>query len=359
MVFSLLSIELLLAGLAGGMLGAALGALPAFSLAGLVITVGEIARLPAGLTGEAEDTLLVTEVFGVDPAAIEAVGLTGTVGFGALLGPHVAFAGGVAAAAYVSRGQTIDTGFRYHQAKKITRPLGSTPDVLLVGGAFGVLGVLIARIVAGLEIPVDPIFLAVVLSAVIHRLAFGYPVLGRIRSVEGSILDMSGFEAGLYWGAEGYETAEGTAGRHVVEVWLPDHYEWDNVAVLGAAVGLASGYIALVSGSAFLAFGLAATALGFLCLGLYSMPIVYHMALPASIAALAVDTGEPVVALLVAAVFGVIAALAGELAQRVLYAHGDTHFDPPAVAIVLTSLLITGLVTAGVFEPEFVPYPPL
>lgn len=357
MVTSLLTIEVLVAGLAGGMLGAAVGGLPALSLAGLVITVGEIATLPLASVGSGDvDAVVATEIFGVNPAALDAIGLTGAVGFGPVLGPHVAFAGGVAAAAYLGRAETLDTGFRYHQAKKITKPVGSGTDILVVGGVFGVFGVLVARLAAGLELPIDPIALAVVLSAFAHRLAFGYPVFGRIRDLDSSILDMSEFEAGSYWGSEGHETSQGTGGRHVVEVWLPDHYQWQNVAVLGLAVGIASGYIALVSGSAFLAFGIAAFAVGFLAFGLYSVPVVYHMALPASIAALALDAGEPVVALVVAGVFGVVAALLGELAQRTLYAHADTHLDPPFVAIVLTSLLITLLVTAGVFEPEFVPY---
>lgn len=357
MVLSYLTLEVLIAGLAGGMLGVALGALPALSLAGIVITAGEMANY-AGVVpvDENADGSSAMEVFGVEAAPLDALGLTGAIGFGPVLGPHVAFAGGVAAAAYIGRRETFDTTFRYHQAKNITRPLGSAPDVLLVGAAFGVFGVLVARLAAGSGIPVDPVALAVVLSAVAHRLAFGYPAIGRVRSLEHSILDVTPFEDDVRWGEEAYETSQGTAGRQVVEVWLPDHYEWQNVAVLGAGVGIASGYIALVSGSAFLAFGIATGALVFLCLGLYSTPVVYHMALPASIAALAIDTGEPVVALVVAGVFGVLGALLGELAQRTLYAHADTHLDPAFTSILLTSLLAGLLATAGVFESELLPY---
>ena len=115
---------------------------------------------------------------------------------------------------------------------------------------------------------------------------------------------------------------------------------------------------ALATGSRFLAFGLALTSLLFLALGAFSLPVTHHMALPASIAALAVDA-EPVVGLAVAAVFGALAAVIGELAQRVLYAHADTHFDPAFVSILLTSILLALLVTAGVFEPGPVPYPDL
>lgn len=358
MVLSEFTIEVLVAGLAGGMLGAAIGALPSLSIAGLVITIGEIANASQiRLLGSSGNSSGSPDVFGVAAAPLEALGATGALGFGPVFGPHVAFAGGVAAAAFLGRRETFDTTFRYHQAKKITKPLGSAPEVLLVGGAFGVLGVGIARLAVGAEVPVDPIALAIVASGLIHRLTLGYSVLGRIRGMERSILDMSPFENDERWGEEAYETKQGIAGRQVVEVWLPDHYEWDNVAVLGAAVGIVSGYIALVSGSAFLAFGIATFALAFLCVGLFSFPVVYHMALPASIAALAVDAGEPIIALIVAGVFGILGALLGELAQRTLYAHADTHLDPGFVSILLTSILIGLLATAGVFEPDLIPYP--
>lgn len=334
-----LSIELLLAGLAGGILGAAIGGLPALSLAGFAIVAGESLRLG----GE--------EVAGESPAALEAVGVTGVVGFGPVLGPHVAFAGAVAAAAYAGRTEMFDTGFRYHQAKQIAKPLGSRPDVLLVGGAFGLLGVLVAQVSSGAGVPVDPVMFAVVISGFAHRIAFGYPLVGRPRD---GWFDMSPFERGERW--ERQADAAGRHGRHVVEPWLPAQYEWSNVGVLGTGVGIGAGFIAIETGSVFLPFGIAAASLAFLALGLYEFPVTHHMALPAGIVALAVDA-DPLVAMVVAGVFGVIGGLAGEAAQRILYAHGDTHLDPPAVSIVLTSLLIGLLVAAGVFDAGSVPYP--
>ncbi|MEF8821750.1 MAG: hypothetical protein V5A52_05690 [Halovenus sp.] len=351
MVFSELTVGVVLAGVAGGMIGAAIGALPALSLAGITIVVGEAAGGFPGNSGS-------LGVFEVAAAPLESTGITGAVGLGPVFGPHVAFAGGVAAAAYAGRKETFDTSFRYHQAKQIAKPLPSTPPVLLVGGAFGLFSVLVARVAAGLELPLDPIALAVVLSALVHRLALGYPLLGRLRDLDRSVLDMSPFEDSQYWGDADNETAQGTGGRHVVEPWLPDHYEWQNVAVLGVAVGIGAGYIALATGSVFLAFGITLASLLFLSLGAFSLPVTHHMALPASIAALAVDA-EPVVGLVVAGVFGLLAALIGELAQRVLYAHADTHFDPAFVSILVTSLLLAALVTGGVFEAGPVPYPGL
>jgi hypothetical protein len=337
-----LTIEVLLAGIGGGMLGAAIGALPALSLAGFVVIVGEAAAL-----------VDVTHFQGTAAAtALEAGGLTAAVGLGPALGPHAAFAGGAAAAAYLGRREMFDTRFRYHPAKSIAKPLGSDPAVLLVGGVFGALGVGIAGLAAEADLPVDPIFLAVVVSAFVHRIAFGYKFLGRL---DGDILDMSRQEE--RWGER--DTAQATEGRQRVEPWQPDHYEWANVAVLGAGVGLVSGYIALASGSPFLAFGVTAASLAFLALGLYDVPVTHHMALPASIAALAVSTSDPAIAIAVGGVFGVVGGLLGELAQRVVYAHGDTHVDPAAVSIVLTSLLVVILVAAGVLDAGPVPYPTL
>lgn len=343
MVVSTLSVELLLAGLAGGILGAAIGALPALSLAGFAIVVGE------GLT-LLEDAAVELAMAGIAP--LDVTGITAVVGFGPVLGPHVAFAGGVAAAAYAGRNRTIDTGFRYHQAKQISKPLGSEPRTLLVGGIFGLLGVLVAWAVATAGIPLDPVFFAVVFSAFVHRLAFGYSLVGRVRD---SLLDMGPYERGDVWGE--LDDDHGDAGRKVVEPWLPDHYEWENVAVLGAAVGILAGFVALVTGSVYLVFGIALASLAFLALGLYTLPVTHHMALPAGITGAALAGTDPVLAIVAAGFFGLVGGLLGELAQRVFYAHGDTHVDPPAISIVLTSLVIGVLVMLGVFDPAAVPYP--
>jgi hypothetical protein len=44
---------------------------------------------------------------------------------------------------------------------------------------------------------------------------------------------------------------------------------------------------------------------------------------------------------------GLFGGLAGELLQRVLYAHAKTHLDPPAASIVVSSLAIGLLAMAG------------
>jgi hypothetical protein len=333
-VVDVLSIEAIVAGLAGGAVGAAIGALPALSLAGLLVVVGETLEALGRALGE--------------PGALAGLDLTATLGLGPALGPHVAFAGGVAAAAYAGRHGRVDTESAFFEAKDVTVPLGSRPDVLLAGATFGAVGVLAARLATSAALPVDPVALAVVLSAVGHWLAFGYPVVGH---VGGAILDMTPYER------DERRSGPEATGRLAVEPWQPAHYGWGQVVGLGVAVGVVGAYLGLATGSAFLAFGVAATLVLFRSVGLERTPIVYHIALPASIVALGLAAQHPAMAIFGGAVAGLIAAVLGELSQRVLFAHGDTYFDPAFASILLTSLCVSVLATAGLLRPGAVPYP--
>jgi hypothetical protein len=248
----------------------------------------------------------------------------------------------------------------YHPAKDIAYALGTRPDILAVGGLFGIFGMVVQQLSSGLLLPWDPIALGVVLSAVAHRIVFGYPLIG---AGSRNILDMSPFENGekrvATDGGGGEATTDGGVAesyRLAVEPWLPHQYRWANVAMIGLVAGLLGGWIALQTGSAFLGFGISAASLTFLNLGVEKIPVTHHMTLPASTAALAVFGGAPelgtmaaVVAILVAGVFGAYGALIGEVVQRVFYAHSDTHFDPPAAAIVVATLTVFILAVVGVF----------
>ena len=350
------SLEMVLAAIGGGAFGAAIGALPAFIFTGFLVIAGEVAVL-------------------VDP---EATAITDEVAFGPAFSPAVSFGGGAAAAAYAARKGYMDTGFSYHNAKNVTYALGTKPDVLAVGGAFGVLGYWLTELSAVAGMPYDPIAMGVVVSALFHRLILGYSIVGEVR---GNVLDMSPFERGKRRSSRSApdggqaalesETQRVEAGRDrlVVEPWLPHQYRWGNVAMIGLVAGILGAYVALVTGSVFLAFGISAASLLFLNLGVENVPVTHHMTLPASTAALAVAfgpadlEGAPVayndgavlagaggleVALLVGGAVGVASALFGELFQRVFYAHGDTHVDPPAAAIVFGTLLIVVLHLVGV-----------
>jgi hypothetical protein len=151
---------------------------------------------------------------------------------------------------------------------------------------------------------------------------------------------------------------------------LPHQYKWGEVAGIGLIAGLLGGYAAVETGSPFLAFGISAASLLFLNLGVVRFPVTHHMTLPASTAALAVVAsgegvqeallmnGSDVTAILVGGLFGLICAVFGEFFQRVFYAHGDTHVDPPAAAIVFGTALIALLYGLGVLGTTvWVPLP--
>ena len=351
-ISELLAWEMLLAAFAGGALGAAIGALQTFSLAGLMVIVGELYAL-------------VYRTTGFDPAPVD---ITGSIAFGVVLGPHVAFGGGAGAVAFAAKRGYLDTDFQYHEAKHITRGLGSRPDVLLVGGLFGIVGYLVTTASRTLGMPTDPVALGVVVSAVVHRVALGYDLIG---TSPGRLFDMSPFERGERRTADGELTADGGRGQLVVEPWLAYQYRWSHVTVLGAVVGILGGYIAYHTASAFLAFGISVVALAFLCAGIAEIPVTHHMSLPAStIVVASVETTGPITpeavaatlplgeAIVLGAVFSVIGALVGEVAQRVFYAHADTHLDPPAASIVVTTLLIGGLALFGILpSAAWIPLP--
>lgn len=336
-------IYLLVAAFAGGAFGASIGALPAFAFTGVMVIVGEAANLIGGVVAG-------------DPR----IAITSSVAFGPVFGPHISFAGGAAAAAYAARKGYMNTGFAFAEAKNITYAHGTKVDVLVVGGLFGLLGAVIRQVSAGFALPWDPIAMGVVLSALFHRLLFAYEVVGRVGG--SGLFDMTPFSRG--------ERREGADSRFVVEPWLPHQYRWGGVTMLGVVAGLLGAYIAIETGSPFLAFGISAASLLFLNLGVENFPVTHHITLPASTAAMAVvASGEGVepallggtskgVALLVGTGFGVLCAIFAECFQRVFYAHGDTHWDPPAAGIVFGTCLIAVLHLVGVFGTTvWVPVP--
>lgn len=345
---------MLLAAFAGGAFGSAVGALPAFIFTGFMVIAGETAGI---LSGE------VLDIIGLESGFSNAGSITSAIGFGPVFGPHISFAAGTAASAFASKKGYMDTDFPYHQAKNIAFALGPKPDVMLVGGLFGIVGYWIATLSSALSLPWDPIALAVVLSAVLHRLVFGYGMIGeRTRG----LLNMKPFEdeERRVIGEAVAESGESeTKSRLLIEPWLPHQYRWGDVAMLGGVVGILAAFITFKTGSVFLPFGISAATLVFLNCGVSKIPVTHHISLVASTAVVASSggtfaDGSLSILLVTGALFGIIAALSGELIQRIFYAHADTHLDPPAAAIVIGTLLIAILAMAGVFASSaWVPLP--
>lgn len=310
------SLALLLAAFAGGLFGAAIGALPAFVFTGFAVILGVAAQV-----GGAEADILTN------------------VAFGPVFGPHIAFAGGVAASAFAARKGSLENG------RDIAAPMAglNDPSLLLVGGVFGAGGYLVNQ--ALLAIPTfsggvvftDTVALTVAISAIVVRLIFG--------------------NTGLFGSMS---TEARSRGRFVPggdQVWVAYQHSFAQASVIGLGAGLLGGFlVALFAGAnpdygpiaVVLGFGLSAASLLFLELGL-EVPVTHHMTLPGSVAALAVFTGtggSPLAAVIVGGIAGVAGALLGEFFSRLFLIHGDTHVDPPANAIwvMATVVVIFGLI---------------
>jgi hypothetical protein len=322
-------VVLIIAALAGGAFGAAIGALPSFIFTGFVVFLGEGVAILQRQLGSLEAV----------PKGELATGLTGVIGFGAITGPHVAFAGGVAATAYAGRKypEMEPDDWDYHFGKNILYAFGTKPDILAVGAIFGALGMVIAKVAGGIGFPTDGIALSVVLTAFIARVAFDYPLVGT--SAGSSILDMSPFER-----EEKRAVSDGGTEkvRLATEPWLAHQYRWSGVTAIGLVGGVLAGYIWLETGSIFMGYAISAMSLMFLQLGVEKIPVTHHITLMGSVGAVVAMPmvgSEPVV-ILVAAAFGAVSWLVGEVTQRVFYSHSGTHVDPPAMAIAIVMFLV-------------------
>lgn len=324
-------LALVIAAAAGGAFGAAIGALPSFVFTGFVVLLGE------GLSALAGDGTEYSDLAGSELAS----GVTGVIGFGPVTGPHVAFAGGVAATAYAAKKYPeMEPEWDFHFGKDILFAFGTKPDILAVGAAFGVLGMLIARVFGGLGVPTDGIAFSVAATAIIARPVFGYPVVGT--PAGDGYLDMTPFERD--------EERDDGSGRPAVEPWLPQQYKWSGVATIGLVGGVLGAWTWMITGTVFMAYAVSAASLLFLNLGVANFPVTHHITLGGStfaVIAAAYSVSEPTL-MVVGATGGVVGALLAELTQRVMYAHSGTHVDPPAMAIVIYTFVIGVLFLLGV-----------
>ena len=325
---------LLITALAGGAFGAALGALPAFIFTGFLVFLGEgIAIVNSELSAN----------------------VTGVIGFGVVTGPHIAFAGGVAATAYAGKKypEMEPDGWDYHFGKNILYAFGTKPDILAVGAVFGALGWLITEVgyavvvVNGTALS-DFIAVSVFATAFIARAVFGYPIVGRAGG--SNLLDMTPFEREEpRTVADGGEVPPEHQGRLATEPWLPHQYKWSGVTAIGLVGGILGGYIYITTGSIFLGYAISAISLLFLNLGVEKIPVTHHITLIGAVGAVVfLPVAGSVAALIAAGIFGAVSGLLGELTQRLFYAHSGTHVDPPAMAIAIAMTAVAVLAIAGV-----------
>jgi hypothetical protein len=302
----------LIASLGAGAFAAAIGGLPAFIFTGFMVFIGvavNLAGAPGGDLSAPFDFL-------------------GNVAFGPVFGPHIAFGGAVAAVAYAARSTDVE-------GRDIAAPLAgyARPDILAVGAIFGAAAYIVQLFFANVldgATWTDTVALTVTLSAFATRLIFG--------------------RTGLFGSPSEEAKQTGRMGISADAVWVGHQSTPPMIVTLGAAAGLISsffviqvfGYSPEIAATVpTLLFGIAAVSLILLQIGANG-PVTHHMVLPAGVATItALNAGDASgVAMLFGVLAGIAGGLIGELAARVFLIHGDTHIDPPAVAIAIMTFLI-------------------
>lgn len=296
-----MSIIGLIAAFGGGIFAAAIGALPAFIMTGVFAVVGAV----AGMCGAADASNILVNYFA----------------FGSFFGPHIAFAGGVAASAYAKKKGITENG-----ADIATACAGyNAPDVLLVGGIFGVIGFLfkelvIANLFAGTISPrliTDAPGITVFCSGLLVRAIFGGArfktsdkVISSGNALANTIVIAIGYSlvvAGLYLGA--------------VSAGVP-------VEAFG---GL---YHVLIFGLA--AVGLVFAEMGQPFFGCHHIVIIAAEATVQSYAAM----GNMWASLVIGVIFGVLAALIADIEGNTINCGTDSHIDNPACAIFIMTFVV-------------------
>ncbi|WP_297233235.1 hypothetical protein [uncultured Flavonifractor sp.] len=293
----------LVAAFGGGIIGAYMGALPAFIMTGIFALVGSVLTA-AGVGGDIAVNMLA---------------------FGSFVGPHIAFAGGVAAAGYAGKKGKLSSGTDILSS---LNGLGE-PDVILVGGIFGVLGYLVSYGIGMLPVignagpaTTDLPGITVFILAVITRLVFGQTGL-----------------TGKY---------TGTGKRE----WFSTGKGFVYNVVLGGGIGIVVSCLAVVlyqSGNTaafgifpIICFGFAAISLIFTQTG-FATPATHHIFLPAALAASAGILAWGESGFVLGVVFGILGSLLGDLVGKTLNSHCDTHIDPPATTIFILTIIINAI----------------
>lgn len=283
---------LILAAFGGGVFGSLIGGTTAFIFTGLIGLVG-IALSLAG----AGDVML------------------NNIAFGPVFGPHVAFVGGVAAAALSGkkkRGllqagtkEALAEAEKHVDGADTITPLFKTvdPSVLLVGGIFGVLGLFVNHFYANiLGLQMDTIAFTVLTMGIICRFIFGTTGLfgDKPQDVKRYDFDGNSLTFGFIWSLS-----------------------------LSAIIAYACQQLGINS----IGFTISAISLIFIYFGL-DFPVSHHVSMVTGFATIALGS------VWMGMLFGVIAYFLGELVLRTFSSFADTHIDMPAVTIATLSFII-------------------
>jgi hypothetical protein len=280
----MLNLTLFLLSFCGGIFGAAFGGLNSFILCGVSVIVGTAIFMA---TGDAS--------------------FNNWISWGPFLAPHIAFSGGMAAAAYAGRKGLLPSGKDVFTA---TLGLNSVPT-LLIGGIFGISGYFF-KLLFDLFPPVNQLpgtntmALSITMNSFLIRFIFGKTGLfGKMRSAKNRWVPEPG------------------------EDWHPWHLAPVPLILISLAIGVPAAYIAkMLPTSVGLFFGFTALTLIFFQFGA-KIPVTHHIALSAEfVTALSGNLWWGVA-------FAILAAFLSEIFACLFLIHGDTHIDPPTIALVV------------------------
>lgn len=283
----------------GGIAGSLIGGTMAFAFAGFTGLIGIILILTTGETAFLDQ-----------------------ITFGAFVGPHVAFAGAVAAAAYAGQkdilpGSDADTPLFHFK----------DPSVLLVGGVFGVIGHLVEYLLTLTNIPMDTVATTVVISGVLARLFItrSSPLSG------GEAVEAPDTDAETIYDADGNRVENNNA--EAASRTSPILF--DSVWAFG--LGLLTAYIVDLTGIESIAFALSAFSLFMAYSNVPSFPVTHHITMVAGYAMMTFDS------FLISALFAVIAVVTGIYVEKWTNINVKSHIDMPAVVIALYGFIILAL----------------
>lgn len=290
----------------GGVFGAAVGALPSFVLCGIGALLGAGAAMVTGGDASGFD-LLIT--------------------WGPLVGPQTAFGGGAVAAIYAKSRGKLENG------RDICSPLLglNAPDVLLVGGVFGIVGALLTLGCSKLPFENNAIATAIVLTMMLGRLIFGKT--GLFGKVAPGTNRWAGSDAGC---------------------WVTWQHDWQQILLVAIAIGLPAAVLAKdMPNSGLIIFGLGCFIFAFMLTGA-KVPVFHNIALATFLAVTA--TGN----ILWGLAFAVLVAFVCELSAMLFCAHGDSHIDPPTISLTVTCIVQPIFVKTGLMRPlgdsfDFIP----
>ena len=274
-------------------------------------------------------TFVFCGIFGIVGVTAVALGssvdILGTFAFGIWFGPHVAFAGSVAALSYAQKRGYIETG------RDITMPMMNMkkPDVLIVGGLFGAMGYVTNYLIASaLPGQIDSIALSIVVTSVIAKLLFD--------------------NSGLFGKVD--EEDKKLGGRYSIFAknnWCPWQATPPMLLTLTLGIGGLAAYTVKMLLDTPIA-GLAAPLMFLIC----AVPLaLFFVGLPVAVTHhIAIGAGYAVFAsggnLFWGFAGAVIGAFSGEFFARLWLVYGKTHIDPPACSVAFTSIIMLGILPA-------------